>query len=68
MPRRHERAGIVGQEIKRNALDNADESQLDIHHDGIELAPAFSWRLHDPINGSMTELSRRSDERALQWQ
>ena len=60
MPRRHESAGIVGQEIKRNTLYNADESQLDIHHDGIELAAAFPWRLHDPINGSMTELSRRA--------
>ena len=50
MPSRHERTGIVRQEKKSNALDNTDESQLDVHDDGIELPTAFPWQMHEAIN------------------
>src|SRR6266487_2039480 len=66
MPSRHERTGIVGQKRKRNALDNADESQLDVHDDGIELPVAFLWQMHDAINRSMIELSRRRSQRRME--
>jgi hypothetical protein len=40
-------------------LNNADESQLDVHDDGIEFPAALPWRMHDAINRSMIKLSRR---------
>jgi len=50
-------------------LDNADESQLDVHDDGIELPVAFLWQMHDAINRSMIELSRRRSQRRMEsWE
>jgi hypothetical protein len=60
MLNRQERASLVCQEKECDSLDNADQRQLDVDNDGIELAAAFAWRIHDATRKrSMIKLSRR---------
>ncbi|PYJ48921.1 MAG: hypothetical protein DME50_02170 [Verrucomicrobia bacterium] len=48
--------GVVRQKKQCNTLDDADESQLDINNDRIELAAARVQRIH-PASGNRLEIS-----------
>ena len=62
MPQRYEHTGIVREEKKRNALDYADKSKLDVNHNRVEFPAAFTWRIHDATgNRLIVELSRREE-------
>ena len=62
MPQRYEHTGIVREEKKRNALDYADKSKLDVNHNRVEFPAAFIWRIHDATrNRSTIKLSRRQE-------
>src|SRR5262249_28065442 len=57
---RQEPAGIVRQEKECNALDDADQSELNINDDRVEFSAPFTWWVHEPTRKrSMSELSRR---------
>jgi hypothetical protein len=51
MSQRQNGAGIIRQEKQCNALNDTDESELDVDHNGIELTAAPVQRIH-PATGN----------------
>ena len=68
MSKRENRTSVVCQEKKGNPLNNAGESELDVDDDRIELATAFTLRVHDATrNRSMIGMSRNEHDCAIDY-
>jgi len=59
MAHRKDDSGIVRQEKKRNALNNAGQREFNVDDNRIELTAPFALRVHDATrNRSIAKMSR----------